>query len=287
MSRQSNLPLSISDFLRREFPRIERAIREASEIADEYPTACCTRARSALELIASECYRANYGALPTRDHSLLSLLQDDSFATRAKDIYELCFELKRLGDPAAHRREMSRTEAARAVEILAHISEWFCHDISPSTFHSPIVVPKRSPQSGRAGSKDVVEVERMLANSGLQPGTIGYRLLKLRLESDGSDLEAESRPQEPVDYAAQADRAWSSLAVGQHLRAQVVDRVQFGLVLDVGVRAFLPVEEFADYRIKNIEQFVGQYLKVYVVELDKLNKKIVLALDGSPFSNDA
>ncbi len=81
--------------------------------------------------------------------------------------------------------------------------------------------------------------------------------------------------------AVQSQKAWEELqakfAANETFEAQVADVVKGGLVVDVGVRGFIPaslverhyVEDFSDYR--------GRTLKLKVVEIDKDNNKLILS----------
>lgn len=81
--------------------------------------------------------------------------------------------------------------------------------------------------------------------------------------------------------AVAADRAWEAmvdkLASGETFEAVVADVVKGGLVVDVGVRGFIPaslverhfVEDFADYK--------GKTLRLKVIEMDKEKNKLILS----------
>jgi 4-hydroxy-3-methylbut-2-enyl diphosphate reductase len=61
------------------------------------------------------------------------------------------------------------------------------------------------------------------------------------------------------------------------ITAQVVDRVKGGLVVDVGVRGFVPATHVGSGKLRNIEKFVGQPLQLKVIEIDRDRKKVVLS----------
>lgn len=60
-------------------------------------------------------------------------------------------------------------------------------------------------------------------------------------------------------------------------QAQVVDRVKGGLVVDIGVRGFVPATHVGNGKLRNIEKFVGQVLPVKIIEVDRDRKKVVLS----------
>lgn len=61
------------------------------------------------------------------------------------------------------------------------------------------------------------------------------------------------------------------------ITAQVVDRVKGGLVVDVGVRGFVPATHVGNGKLRNIEKYVGQPLQLKVIEIDRERKKVVLS----------
>ena len=59
--------------------------------------------------------------------------------------------------------------------------------------------------------------------------------------------------------------------------AQVIDRVKGGLVVDIGVRGFVPATHVGSGKLRNIEKYVGQTLTVKIIEIDRERKKVVLS----------
>ncbi|MCW5937740.1 MAG: S1 RNA-binding domain-containing protein [Fimbriimonadaceae bacterium] len=64
---------------------------------------------------------------------------------------------------------------------------------------------------------------------------------------------------------------------GRAFEAQVVDRVKGGLVVDIGVRGFVPATHVGNGRLRNIEKYVGQTLVVKIIEIDRERRKVVLS----------
>lgn len=60
-------------------------------------------------------------------------------------------------------------------------------------------------------------------------------------------------------------------------QAQVIDRVKGGLVVDIGVRGFVPATHVGNGKLRNIEKYVGQVLAVKIIEIDRDRKKVVLS----------
>lgn len=80
---------------------------------------------------------------------------------------------------------------------------------------------------------------------------------------------------------ADFDVAWQNVLDafddGVLFQAQVVDRVKGGLVVDIGVRGFVPATHVGSGKLRNIERYVGQTLPVKIIEIDKERKKVVLS----------
>lgn len=80
---------------------------------------------------------------------------------------------------------------------------------------------------------------------------------------------------------ADFDILWKSILdafeEGKLFQAQVVDRVKGGLVVDIGVRGFVPATHVGSGKLRNIEKYVGETLPVKIIEIDKERRKVVLS----------
>jgi len=80
---------------------------------------------------------------------------------------------------------------------------------------------------------------------------------------------------------AEFEEAWDKIEnafrTQEMITAQVVDRVKGGLVVDVGVRGFVPATHVGSGKLRNIEKYVGQPLQLKVIEIDRERKKVVLS----------
>lgn len=70
-----------------------------------------------------------------------------------------------------------------------------------------------------------------------------------------------------------AEKAWESLseksANGEYIEATVSDVVKGGLVIDVGVRGFVPASLVDDHFVEDLSIYKGQTMTFKIVELDK------------------
>ena len=61
------------------------------------------------------------------------------------------------------------------------------------------------------------------------------------------------------------------------ISAVVTDRVKGGLVVDLGIRGFVPASHVGSGRLRNLEQFVGEDIPLKVIEVDRDRRKVVLS----------
>jgi ribosomal protein S1 len=61
------------------------------------------------------------------------------------------------------------------------------------------------------------------------------------------------------------------------ISAMVTDRVKGGLVVDLGVRGFLPASHVRIRNIHALDRLVGQSIKVKIIEVDRARKRVVVS----------
>lgn len=80
---------------------------------------------------------------------------------------------------------------------------------------------------------------------------------------------------------ALAHSAWKRLQkayeTGEVIEAKVTERVKGGLLADVGVRGFIPASQVGRGFVENLDQYVGQTLRLKVIELEKDRRNVVLS----------
>jgi 4-hydroxy-3-methylbut-2-enyl diphosphate reductase len=91
--------------------------------------------------------------------------------------------------------------------------------------------------------------------------------------AEGNPIVSKKR----ADFEETWDRIEGAFRSQEMITAQVVDRVKGGLVVDVGVRGFVPATHVGSGKLRNIEKFVGQPLQLKVIEIDRDRKKVVLS----------
>lgn len=97
-------------------------------------------------------------------------------------------------------------------------------------------------------------------------------------------LEAENQDGIPVLSKKRADfeDAWEKVQQykqsGETIHAMVQDRVKGGLVVDLGIRGFVPASHVGTGSLKNnLDKYVGQSIPLKVIEVDKERRKVVLS----------
>lgn len=80
---------------------------------------------------------------------------------------------------------------------------------------------------------------------------------------------------------ADFEKTWDNLVVsmneGKVVIAMVQERVKGGLVVDLGVRGFVPASHVGNGKLKNLDKFVGQSIPLKVLEVDRGGRKVVLS----------
>ena len=80
---------------------------------------------------------------------------------------------------------------------------------------------------------------------------------------------------------AQYERAWGTIEELQNndqpVTGTVIEVVKGGLILDIGLRGFLPASLVEMRRVRDLEPYIGQELEAKIIELDKHRNNVVLS----------
>src|SRR5262245_57837146 len=80
---------------------------------------------------------------------------------------------------------------------------------------------------------------------------------------------------------ARFEKAWRKIEVaaetGEPVEGTVIEVVKGGLILDLGVRGFLPASLVDIRRVHNLDEFKGQTLECKVIELNRSRNNVVLS----------
>ncbi|HEX5983661.1 MAG TPA: S1 RNA-binding domain-containing protein, partial [Solirubrobacterales bacterium] len=80
---------------------------------------------------------------------------------------------------------------------------------------------------------------------------------------------------------ARFEKAWRKIEVaadsGEPVEGSVIEVVKGGLILDLGVRGFLPASLVDIRRVHNLDEFMSQTLECKVIELNRSRNNVVLS----------
>jgi small subunit ribosomal protein S1 len=80
---------------------------------------------------------------------------------------------------------------------------------------------------------------------------------------------------------AQYERAWGrieeTMAAGRTIKGPVIEVVKGGLILDIGLRGFLPASLVDLRRVRDLQPYIGQELEAKIIELDRNRNNVVLS----------
>ena len=144
----------------------------------------------------------------------------------------------------------------------------------------------------------VVKIERdeVLVDIGFKSeGVIPVRELSIRKDADPADLvtvgdkiEALVLQKEDKDgrlilskKRAEYERAWISVEekfkAGEPVTGEVIEVDKGGLILDIGLRGFLPASLVDLRRVKDLDAYLGTELEARIIEMDRNRNNVVLS----------
>ncbi|MBD7945177.1 MULTISPECIES: 30S ribosomal protein S1 [Psychrobacillus] len=104
--------------------------------------------------------------------------------------------------------------------------------------------------------------------------------------SIGDELELMITKVEESNYVlskrkVDAEKAWETLEkqfqTGEIIETEVKEVVKGGLVVDLGVRGFIPASLIEDYFVESFEDYKGRVLTFKIVELEKDKNRLILS----------
>lgn len=141
-----------------------------------------------------------------------------------------------------------------------------------------------------------VEKDEVLLDIGYKSeGVIPLRELSIRYDAKPSDIVSEGEEVEALvlqkedkegrlilsKKRAQYERAWGNIERVKEedglVEGEVIEVVKGGLILDIGLRGFLPASLVDMRRVKDLTQYLGKTLEAKIIELDKNRNNVVLS----------
>ena len=141
-----------------------------------------------------------------------------------------------------------------------------------------------------------IEHDEVIVDIGFKSeGVIPARELSIRKDADpsevvslGDKLEALVLQKEDKDgrlilskKRAEYERAWiqveDKFKAGEVVTGEVIEVVKGGLILDIGLRGFLPASLVDLRRVKDLSAYLGTEIEARVIEMDRNRNNVVLS----------
>src|SRR5688572_28757063 len=128
-------------------------------------------------------------------------------------------------------------------------------------------------------SEGLIPIEELSIRNQVDPSeivSVGERLeaLVLNKEDDEGRLILSKK-------RAQYERAWGRIQevadAGETVKGTVIEVVKGGLIVDIGLRGFLPASLVDLRRVRDLEPFIGTELECKIIELDRNRNNVVLS----------
>lgn len=171
-------------------------------------------------------------------------------------------------------------------------------DLSDDALEAAYVSTMVSVEDGQLVTGRVVKVDRdeVLLDIGYKSeGVIPARELSIRNDVDpreivsvGDEIEALVLQKEDKDgrlilskKRAQYERAWGTIEAIKEAEGMVsgpvIEVVKGGLIVDIGLRGFLPASLVELRRVRDLQPYVGRNIEAKIIELDKNRNNVVLS----------
>ena len=147
-----------------------------------------------------------------------------------------------------------------------------------------------------SGTVTKIDKDEVLVDIGFKSeGVIPVRELSIRKDANpadivsvGDSIEALVMTKEGTDgrlvlskKRAEYERAWSRIEEkfqsGENVEGEVIEVVKGGLILDIGLRGFLPASLVDLRRVKDLTSYMGTRIEARVIEMDRNRNNVVLS----------
>jgi small subunit ribosomal protein S1 len=197
--------------------------------------------------------------------------------------------------PAAATEAPPAAEAAPAAPAASAEPE---RDLTPEELIEALEASFKDFNDGDIVDGEVVKIDRdeVLLDIGYKSeGVIPSKELSIRHDVDpnevvkvGDQIEALVLQKEDKEgrlilskKRAQYERAWGRIeevmTSGETIKGPVIEVVKGGLILDIGLRGFLPASLVDLRRVRDLHPFVGTELEAKIIELDRNRNNVVLS----------
>ena len=186
-------------------------------------------------------------------------------------------------EPTLAAEQSGVAEAQEAAISLPSMDELMAQEAGMTELKAGVIV---------MGTVERIDEHGALVNVGakseglIPPEELGARraeAIKIGDEIDVYVVDNGSRDGNIILSKKKADyeRAWNDIIQAfegnDTLTAMVIDRVKGGLVVDLGMRGFLPASHVATKNVNALDRFVGQSVRLKVIEVDRNRKRVVVS----------
>jgi len=129
-------------------------------------------------------------------------------------------------------------------------------------------------------SEGIIPPGELTRESGKRPEQIvqvGEEIDVYVLNTDDDEAGQLILSKKRADFEKAWDRVIDAQRQGETLSAFVTERVKGGLVVDLGIRGFVPASHVGTGKVRNLEKYVGMELPLKVIEVDRDRRKVVLS----------
>ncbi len=172
------------------------------------------------------------------------------------------------------------------------------HDLTDDEFEAALEGTVTAVEDGKIIEGVVVKVDpdEVLLDIGWKSeGVIPSRELSIKLDVDPNEIVAVGDVVEALvmkkedeegrlvlsKKRAQYERAWGTIEQiynsDKTVQGSVIEVVKGGLILDIGLRGFLPASLVEMRRVRDLQPYVGESLECKIIELDKNRNNVVLS----------
>ena len=189
------------------------------------------------------------------------------------------------------RKELVQIEETKSATVQEE-------DLTPEELARAVEESLKDFKEGDILEGTVVKVDRdeVLVDIGYKSeGVVPSKELSIRHDVDPSQVVKVGDPVEALvlqkedkegrlilsKKRAQYERAWGRIeqimAEGGTITGPVIEVVKGGLILDIGLRGFLPASLVDLRRVRDLHPYVGQELECKIIELDRNRNNVVLS----------
>jgi small subunit ribosomal protein S1 len=193
---------------------------------------------------------------------------------------------------------MVRIDVSHAATAAPSSTSAAERDLTPEELIEAMEASLRDFKDGDIVEGQVVKIDRdeVLVDIGYKSeGVIPAKELSIRHDVNpnevvkvGDDIEALVLQKEDKEgrlilskKRAQYERAWGRIEdvmqSGGTIKGPVIEVVKGGLILDIGLRGFLPASLVDLRRVRDLHPFVGTELEAKIIELDRNRNNVVLS----------